>query len=520
MNSYIIMKIKLLFAYLFFCVAIAQAQINQRYKHQLFATFDSSTNIQYGTAINLNNTSETLFADFFSPQNDTVAKRPLVLFVHGGGFQNGDKSGGYISLSKKFFVGKGYVFASINYRLGIEEPKTNQQYFEALYRAASDVETSIAYFKKNADKYRIDTNNIFLIGSSAGSKAIMGAMYLPPSFITQKMRQAVWGNIHFSALQQSLLPNVKGVIDCWGALPAYNWLKPGAVPIFCVHGKADKTVPFDSSYSYHGFSYGGLILYHQALKMGIPTGIRLFENTGHTLDNNSLKQDSALQEINAWMYARLASQQDTLKLNNVGVLKWQHDIDAFDKDPLNSTYTKNAILVTGSSFIRYWSTIKKDLSPNEIIHRGYGGCNLTDMAFYINQILGTHPLKGVVIYVGNDMVVSQKDKTPLQVLELYKYIVEQVRNKHPNIPIVWAAICPSIKRWAVWADIQAANSLVKNYCTADKNLFYIEGPEVFFKPNSNEPNPAFYRNDLLHFNELGYKQWTSVIQPALQKIFK
>lgn len=515
-----IMKIKFLFAYLLFSMAICKAQTSPRSKNQLFTTFDSALNIQYGVAININNKLELLLADFFSPQNDSLAKRPLVLFVHGGGFQNGDKSGGFITIAKKYFVAKGYVFASINYRLGIDEPKTNQQYFEALYRAASDVGTAVAFFKKKADQYGIDTNNIFLIGSSAGSKAIMGTMYLPASFITQNMRQAVWGNSDFSVVQQSLMPNIKGVIDCWGALPAYNWITPTATPIFCVHGKADKTVPFDSSYSYHGFNYGGLILYHQALKTGLPTGIRLFENTGHTLDNNLLKQDSALQEINAWMYTRLTSKQERANTKDVGVLKWQHDIDAFDKDPLNGTYSKNAILVTGSSFIRYWTTIKNDLSPNEIIHRGYGGCNLSDMAFYINQILAGHPLKGVVIYVGNDMVVSKKDKTPLQVLELYKYIVEQIRNKHPNIPIVWAAICPSIKRWSVWNEIQTANLLIKNHSMANKNLFYIEGPAVFYKANTNQPDPALYRDDLLHFNESGYKKWTSVMKPGLEKIFR
>ncbi len=513
------MKKNCLLAILILLVATSFAQNKQRYKNQLFTQFDSSINIQYGVAVNIKNQQELLFADFFSPLNDSVSKRPLVLFVHGGGFQNGDKSGGYVTLAKKYFINRGYTFASINYRLGIEESKSNEQYYEALYRAASDVQAAILYFKANANSLKIDTNNIFLIGSSAGSKSIMGAMYMPPSFVTTNMQQSAWGNTTFSATQQSLLPNIKGVINCWGALPSYNWLTANSTPLFMVHGKADKSVPFDSSYSYHGFNYGSLILYHQALKMGLPTGIRLFENTGHTLDNSSLKQDSALQEISAWMYTRLSDKYDTSKADKAGVLRYKNDIDAFDNDPLKSQYSKNAILVTGSSFIRYWTTIQKDLSPYEIIHRGYGGSNLSDMAFYINRILDKYPLKGVMIYVGNDIVVSKKDKTPLQVLELYKYIVEQIRAKHPNIPIVWAAICPSIKRWAVWSDIQVANQLVKNYSTADKNLYYIEGSEVFFKPNSQEPNPAFYREDKLHFNVLGYQKWTSVIQPALQAIF-
>lgn len=507
--------------FLIICLFLTLIELKaQRFKTPLFSELDSITNVQYATAINIKNKDESLLLDIFSPHNDSLSKRPLVIFVHGGGFQNGDKSGGYITLAKKYFVKRGYAFVSINYRLGIEEPKTNGQYFEALFRAASDVHSAISYLKANATKYRIDTTSVFLMGSSAGSKSIMGAVYMPSNFISANMQQASWGNLFFTSKQLGILTNIKGIINCWGAMPDYHWLTETSTPIFNVHGNADKTVSYDSSYSYHGFNYGSLILYHKALELGVPTGIRLFEGAGHTLDNNSLKQDSALNEINAWVYARLATSFDTAKASKQGVRKWQKEIAAFDKDTLRKKYSKNAILVTGSSFIRYWATIKKDLAPYEIIHRGYGGCNLSDMAFYINHILDNYQLKGVVIYVGNDIVVSQKDKTPLQVLELYKYIVSQIRVKQPNIPIVWAAICPSVKRWAAWKEIQEANQLVKAYSAANSNLYFIEGSDVFFKPNSQVPNPAYYRDDMLHFNTSGYEKWTSVMQPSLQKIFK
>lgn len=514
MNKYLLILLSVFFQ------VISFAQNSIRYKNDIFNQFDSVINIKYGASINIKKNEETLLANLFSPISDTVVYKPLVLFVHGGGFQNGDKSGGYIILSRNYFVQKGFVFASINYRVGIEEPKTNQQYYEALFRASSDVETAIIYFKNHAQEYKIDTNNIFLMGSSAGSESILATVLMPPDFITDSMKQQVWGNTSFTSNQLSFLPNIRGVISCWGATPTYQWIRPSSTPIFFVHGMADKTVPYDSSFSHHGFNDGSLILYHQAVKLGLPTGIRSFAATGHTLDNNLVKQDSALKEINAWMYARILFPRDSLNATRAGVAKWQNDINAFAKDPLKNTYSKNAILVTGSSFIRYWSTIKKDLAPYEIIHRGYGGCNLTDMAYYINDILDNYQLKAVMIYVGNDIVVSKKDKTPLQVLELYKYIVEQVRLKHPDIPIIWAAICPSVKRWAVWKEIQEANQLIKDYSAANKNLFVIESPEVFFRNNTSEPDPTLYRDDTLHFNSLGYEKWTSVVQPALLKILK
>ncbi len=510
------MKNIIFFISLLFLLSTGKAQHQGRYKQNIFQGFDSVKNIPFDSAINLKSAKEILFADLFSPSNDTASLRPLILFVHGGGFQNGDKSGGYINLSRNFFVKKGFAFASINYRLGIEDSKTNEQYYEALFRAASDVESAVVYFKNHSKQYKVDTNNIFLIGSSAGSESILAAALMPADFITKNMRTKVWGNTFFSELQHSIHPNIRGVISCWGATPAYQWIQSNSTPSFFVHGMVDKTVPYDSAFSHHGFNHGSLILYHQSLKVGLPTGIRLFAATGHTLDNNTIKQDSALQEINAWIYTRILYPGDTRS----GVTRWQNDINAFAKDSLKNKYSKNALLVTGSSFIRYWSTIKKDLAPFEIIHRGYGGCNLSDMAYYINTILDNYKLKAVMIYVGNDIVVSKKDKTPLQVLELYKYIVEEIRIKHPDIPIIWAAICPSVKRWAVWKEIQQANQLIKDYSAANKNLYVIESPSVFFKSNTTEPDVVFYRDDTLHFNAFGYEKWTSVIQPALLEILK
>ncbi len=52
------------------------------------------------------------------PAADTASNRPLVVFIHGGGFKDGDKVSNFGTLVCGGLARRGYVAASINYRLG------------------------------------------------------------------------------------------------------------------------------------------------------------------------------------------------------------------------------------------------------------------------------------------------------------------------------------------------------------------------------------------------------------------
>lgn len=92
----------------------------KRYKNDVFTNFDSLIDIPSGKAINLKGENEKLLLNLFMPPAvDTVTNRPLVNFIHGGGFRNNNKSS---SNSNKLGIRlgkKGFVVASIVYRLGI-----------------------------------------------------------------------------------------------------------------------------------------------------------------------------------------------------------------------------------------------------------------------------------------------------------------------------------------------------------------------------------------------------------------
>ncbi|MBI5758065.1 MAG: alpha/beta hydrolase [Planctomycetales bacterium] len=95
--------------------------------------------------------------DVYSP---TDAKNlPVVFWIHGGGWQTGDKSS--VQLKPQVFVDKGFVFVATNYRLlpNVEMGTINR-----------DVAKSLGWVHKHITEYGGDPKRIFVMGHSAGAQ--------------------------------------------------------------------------------------------------------------------------------------------------------------------------------------------------------------------------------------------------------------------------------------------------------------------------------------------------------------
>ncbi|WP_306118716.1 MULTISPECIES: alpha/beta hydrolase [unclassified Roseitalea] len=85
-------------------------------------------------------------------------KRPVVLYVHGGGWVKGDRKRVYSM--PQWLTSRGYVFVAIDYR------KVPQTTIDGQVR---DVERAIAWVRRNIRRYNGDPNRIVLMGHSAGA---------------------------------------------------------------------------------------------------------------------------------------------------------------------------------------------------------------------------------------------------------------------------------------------------------------------------------------------------------------
>ncbi|MBO5857566.1 MAG: alpha/beta hydrolase [Clostridia bacterium] len=90
--------------------------------------------------------------------NKDDAKKPIVLYIHGGGFIKGDKKH-RVTVSEYYANEDCFVF-NVNYRL---PPEVD------IFGQINDCVSALNYIKTLAENYNIDLDNIFITGDSSGS---------------------------------------------------------------------------------------------------------------------------------------------------------------------------------------------------------------------------------------------------------------------------------------------------------------------------------------------------------------
>jgi hypothetical protein len=199
------------------------------------------------------------------------------------------------------------------------------------------------------------------------------------------------------------------------------------------------------------------------------------------------------------------------------VKAWENDIQKFEQLDKNEKYSENAILFTGSSSIRLWTTLERDMAPYPVIQRGFGGSKLSDFAVYAGRIFDPHPCKAIVIFIGNDITGGNQDKSPQEVAGLFRYLLKSIRKTHPFTPVFWIAVTPTVSRWKVWPEIVKANTLIKNICDNHKNTYFIRTDFAFLNENGL-PKDELFRDDKLHLTEKGYEVWNEIIKKEINKV--
>jgi para-nitrobenzyl esterase len=173
--------------------------------------------------------------DLYEPEGDGVeGSPPGILLLHGGGWVAGDREDERIGAIATALATRGYVAASIDYRLLADSPpvplSTDFQGFTKIpFFAATAAEDAFAAYRWLRANTSVDPERMFIGGASAGAVTAL--------------------TLAFSADDVGVPnpPRFLGVIDLWGLIFQLEHVEAGEPAIFVVHGEADGTVPFTLS---------------------------------------------------------------------------------------------------------------------------------------------------------------------------------------------------------------------------------------------------------------------------------
>ncbi len=226
-----------------------------RYIDKTFAV-DTIKNVLYGSNTKASGSgTENLLMDIYVPRADTMAHRPMIIYAHGGSFIGGDRRTSDMTLICHTLAARGYVTASIEYRL--ESPinlGNTQKMVTEVIRSQQDGKAAIRFFRKDAsslDAYRIDSTQIFFGGTSAGGILALHLAYmndsdpLPTNWVT-------WANsiggIEGTSGNPGHSSAAKAIVTYAGGIGDTNWMNPGEVPWADFHSVNDATVPDGTGY--------------------------------------------------------------------------------------------------------------------------------------------------------------------------------------------------------------------------------------------------------------------------------
>jgi predicted esterase len=196
-----------------------------RYRDVVFGTVSTTTNVIYGSAVDNSGATITLRLDLYEPSGDTVTERPAIVWMHGGSFAFGDKTSAELVDEATTFGRKGYVNASINYRLepgGCTAAAPAATCIIAIQEALADAQTAVRFLRTNAATYGIDVSRIAIGGSSAGAITALNVGFSS----SEDPTAAVGGAVSLSGAR------ILGVVDA------------GDAPSLLFHGTADTVVPY------------------------------------------------------------------------------------------------------------------------------------------------------------------------------------------------------------------------------------------------------------------------------------
>ena len=165
--------------------------------------------------------------------------------------------------------------------------------------------------------------------------------------------------------------------------------------------------------------------------------------------------------------------------------------------------SRETIVFTGSSSVRFWKSLQEDFPNRQILNSGFGGSQASDLLVFLDELVLTYNPAKVFIYEGDNDLWARK--RPNQVMTTMAQITQRIKAKNPSTQIVLISAKPSISRWKMRGRFRRLNRKLERMAKTDPFIDYVD---VWYPMlNSRKLKTDIFIEDGLHMNQKGYDLW-------------
>jgi CubicO group peptidase (beta-lactamase class C family)/lysophospholipase L1-like esterase len=195
-----------------------------------------------------------------------------------------------------------------------------------------------------------------------------------------------------------------------------------------------------------------------------------------------------------------------------GSSMWEREIAAFEEADRRNPPPKGAILFTGASTIKLWTTMARDFPDHRVINRGFGGSLLRDATHFADRIIFPYEPRQIFVRAGsNDLYVG---RTPEQVAADFEEFVSKVRERLPRAEILYISTNPIPSRWGENDKCRDLNRRIRELALRLPRVSYVDVFDVSVD-GQGRARTELFQSDRLHFNSEGNKLFGDRIRPFL-----
>ena len=288
------------------------APVSGRFTDRIFDDVERTSNIVFGQASRQDGT-QILEMDIYTPVGDSETQRPVLILAFGGGFTSGFRRDLLITTIANEFAQRGFVTASIDYRLLEETPTTQDEVEIGIIEAMHDMKAAVRFMREDAlgaNIYGTRPDAVFVGGVSAGAimASFSGALD-NDDVVTEAVGDFLAANNGLdgnSSTNTEISSDVQAIFSLSGAVTDPNWIDERTAPIYAAHEEFDTVVPCRFSMASSGaFLAGGCDMIEGASNAGVAAELFLVEGSDNHIGYSLFEYIDIFEEAAAFLAAQI-----------------------------------------------------------------------------------------------------------------------------------------------------------------------------------------------------------------------